>query len=395
VWLGGDHYKWRILRTDGVPEEYITGAGDDWEKFKRWAEVIPATVGNPMYHWTHLELRRYFGVNDLLNSETAKSRVASDLTSPYTNEITIGFSQQLFSDFSIRLSYTSKIKKNVYENVLYSPDLEADWYTTEQDTEGWWVPFQTIIPEIDNYGDTSVTVYFPSTDAPLPFERFKNVSELSRKYRGFEIAFRKRMSHNWQLTGSVTLSQTKGNIGLGYFASSGATMAADTPNSFVNINEDARLDYDRPFLFKLAGTYRFPWDIYLSFYYLYTSGTPWARTVTIYPPSQDGAENTVSSLPVTVFLENPGTRRTDPHQNLNIRVEKEFALSRSKRLGFVIDVFNVLGNQVINRVRNDGGFWYPTEENSKEGIRVVDPSYKTVTSVFGARSFRFGLNLKF
>jgi hypothetical protein len=203
------------------------------------------------------------------------------------------------------------------------------------------------------------------------------------------------MSHNWQLTGSVTLSQTKGNIGLGYFASSGATMAADTPNSFVNINEDARLDYDRPFIFKLAGTYRFPWDIYLSFYYLYTSGTPWARTVTIYPPSQDGAENTVSSLPVTVFLENPGSRRTDPYQHLDIRVEKEFALSRSKRLGFVIDVFNVLGNQIKNRVRNDSGFWYPTEENSKEGIRVVDPFYKTVTSVIGARSFRFGLNLRF
>ena len=213
----------------------------------------------------------------LYDPVTSKSRVASDLTSPYTNEITIGFSQQLFSDFSVRLTYTSKIKKNVYENVLYSPDLEADWYTTEQDTEGWWTPFQTIIPEIDNFEDSSVTVYFPSTDAPLLFERFKNVSELSRKYRGFEIAFKKRMSHNWQLTGSVTLSQTKGNIGLGYFASSGATMAADTPNSFVNVNEDARLDYDRPFIFKLAGTYRFPWNIYLSFNYLYTSGTPWAN----------------------------------------------------------------------------------------------------------------------
>jgi hypothetical protein len=100
-------------------------------------------------------------------------------------------------------------------------------------------------------------------------------------------------------------------------------------------------------------------------------------------------------MPVTVFLENPGTRRTDPYQNLNIRVEKEFALSRSKRIGFVIDVFNVLGNQIKNRVRNDGGFWYPSEENSNEGIRVVDPSYKTVTSVIGVRSFRFGLNFKF
>jgi hypothetical protein len=329
------------------------------------------------------------------NPDLIQNRIDSDITSPHTNEITIGLSQEILTDFSFSLTYISKIKKDIYENVLYSPDFEEDWYTTELDTEGWWVPFQTIIPEIDNYKDTPVTVYFPSEDAPLLFERFKNVPELSRKYRGFEIAFKKRMSHNWQLTGSVTMSKTTGNIGLGYFASSGATNAADTPNSFLNIKEDARLDYDRPFILKLAGMYRFPFDIYLSFFYLYTSGAPWARTVTIFPPSQEGTENTVSALPVTVFLENPGTRRTDPYENLNIRVEKEFALSRSKRISFLIDVFNVLGNQYQNILRNDGGFWYPSEENSTEGIRVVDPSYKKVTSVLGARSFRFGLNFKF
>ena len=327
--------------------------------------------------------------------ETSKNRIASDITSPYTNEVTIGLDQQIFADLSVRLTYISKVKKDIYENVLYSPDFEEDWYTTELDTEGWWMPFQTIIPEIDNYKDTPVTVYFPTTDAPLLFERFKNVPELSRKYRGFEIAFRKRMSHNWQLTGSVTLSQTKGNIGLGYFASSGATVAAGSPNSFVNIKEDARLDYDRPFILKLSGTYRFSFDIYLSFFYMYTSGTPWARSITIFPPSQEGTENTVSALPVTVFLENPGTRRTDPYENLNIRIEKEFTLSGSKTIGFIVDVFNVLGNQFQNIVRNDGGFWYPSEENSTEGIRVVDPSYKRVTSILGARSFRFGLNFKF
>ena len=72
VWLGGDHYKWRLLRANGVPEELITGPGDDWEKFKAWAETIPYTLGNPMYHWTHLELRRFFGVNDILGPSTAE-----------------------------------------------------------------------------------------------------------------------------------------------------------------------------------------------------------------------------------------------------------------------------------------------------------------------------------
>lgn len=324
-----------------------------------------------------------------------KSRIDSDITSPGTNEITIGLHQEIFADFSVRLTYISKDKKNIYENVLYNPDLEKDWYTTEQDTEGLWIPFQTIIPGIDEYKDKSITVYFPSPDAPLLFERFKNVPELSRKYRGFEIAVKKRMSQNWQLAGSVTLSKTTGNIGLGYFASSGATMAADTPNSFLNIKQDARLDYDRPLILKLAGTYRFPFDIYMSFFYLYTSGTPWARSVTIFPPFQDGTENTVAALPVTVLLENPGTRRTDAFENLNIRIEKEFTLSRSKRISFLFDVFNVLGKQYQILVKNDGGFWYPSEEDSTNGIRIVDPSYKKVTSLQGARSFRLGLNFKF
>jgi len=72
VWLNGDHYKWRAMRTNGVPEEYITGNKSDWEKFQKWAETVPYTMRNPLYHWTHLELQRYFGINDILNADSAK-----------------------------------------------------------------------------------------------------------------------------------------------------------------------------------------------------------------------------------------------------------------------------------------------------------------------------------
>ena len=71
VWLNGDHYKWRALRANGVGEKYITGDGDDFEKFKKWASTVPYTIGNPLYHWTHLELRRYFGIEELLNESSA------------------------------------------------------------------------------------------------------------------------------------------------------------------------------------------------------------------------------------------------------------------------------------------------------------------------------------
>jgi len=73
AWLAGDHYKWRAMRANGIPEDYITGETSDWEKFEKWAETVPFTMRNPLYHWTHMELKRYFGIEDLLNSKTAKS----------------------------------------------------------------------------------------------------------------------------------------------------------------------------------------------------------------------------------------------------------------------------------------------------------------------------------
>lgn len=73
IWLGGDHYKWRALRTNGIPERLVTGAGAPREKFQAWAETVPRTLRNPLYHWTHLELNRPFGINDrLLNGDTAE-----------------------------------------------------------------------------------------------------------------------------------------------------------------------------------------------------------------------------------------------------------------------------------------------------------------------------------
>jgi glucuronate isomerase len=73
IWLAGDHYKWRAMRTLGVDEKYITGNASDKDKFDKWAEVVPHTMRNPLYHWTHLELTRYFGFKDLLNPGSASA----------------------------------------------------------------------------------------------------------------------------------------------------------------------------------------------------------------------------------------------------------------------------------------------------------------------------------
>ena len=71
IWLEGDHYKWRAMRTNGIAERYCTGNATDWEKFEKWAGTVPYTMRNPLYHWTHLELRRAFGVNKILHPSTA------------------------------------------------------------------------------------------------------------------------------------------------------------------------------------------------------------------------------------------------------------------------------------------------------------------------------------
>lgn len=73
LWLGGDHYKWRAMRANGVAEDLVTGNSGAWEKFQAWARTVPAAAGNPLYQWTHLELRRYFGIEDILDPRTARS----------------------------------------------------------------------------------------------------------------------------------------------------------------------------------------------------------------------------------------------------------------------------------------------------------------------------------
>ncbi|WP_340105645.1 glucuronate isomerase [Rhodohalobacter sp. 8-1] len=85
IWLDGDHYKWRAMRTFGIDEKYITGDAPDKEKFLKWAETVPYTVRNPLYHWTHLELQRYFNIDELLKPSTAEriyEKCTNDLQDP-------------------------------------------------------------------------------------------------------------------------------------------------------------------------------------------------------------------------------------------------------------------------------------------------------------------------
>jgi glucuronate isomerase len=72
IWLAGDHYKWRGMRTNGVDERFCTGDASDWEKFEKWAETVPHTLRNPLFHWTHLELKKFFGINEVLSPKNSR-----------------------------------------------------------------------------------------------------------------------------------------------------------------------------------------------------------------------------------------------------------------------------------------------------------------------------------
>jgi glucuronate isomerase len=125
IWLYGDHYKWRALRANGVNEAYITGNKSDFEKFEKWADTVPYTLRNPLYHWTHLELQRYFGIHDILNPSTAQ-KIYDDCTA-----------QLQTPEFSVRSLLTRMNVETVgttddpLDNLEYHQQIKQDGFSVK------------------------------------------------------------------------------------------------------------------------------------------------------------------------------------------------------------------------------------------------------------------------
>src|SRR5688572_21607773 len=120
VWLYGDHYKWRAMRTNGVNEEFITGDKSDYEKFEKWAATVPYTLRNPLYHWTHLELQRYFGVNDILDATTAKKIYEACTAKLQTKEYSV---RGLLRKMNVKVVCTTD---DPVDNLEYHKKIKAD-----------------------------------------------------------------------------------------------------------------------------------------------------------------------------------------------------------------------------------------------------------------------------
>jgi glucuronate isomerase len=155
AWLYGDHYKWRAMRSNGIDEKYITGDGSDYDKFMAWAKTMPMTIGNPLYHWTHLELQRFFGIYEVLNEKTAPA-IWEKVNGLLNSE---GFSARgLIKKSNVAalcttddpidsLEYHIKLKEDKEFDVLVLPTLRPD--------KGLLVNKDTFIPWVEKLAQVS------------------------------------------------------------------------------------------------------------------------------------------------------------------------------------------------------------------------------------------------
>lgn len=143
IWLKGDHYKWRAMRTIGISEQYITGSKSDWEKFESWAATVPYTLRNPLYHWTHLELQRYFGVYKILSPKTAKAIYDECTQKLQTHEYSV---QNIIKKMNVEvicttddpidnLEHHQKIKQSIWSVKVY-PAFRPDKAMNADDVNG-------------------------------------------------------------------------------------------------------------------------------------------------------------------------------------------------------------------------------------------------------------------
>jgi hypothetical protein len=268
----------------------------------------------------------------------------------------LGVDRELFTNFKIGVSYQYKKKSNIVDQVLTDGNTGKSWY---QPDSGYWVPFTTTVPALEPFPAQQITMYFKTNNAPSRILSLANVPEAYRKYSCLEISFDKRMSHGWQLGGSINWSKTWGNHPgtYGDIVNAGARTANDA-NWFVN--EEGRLSDDRPLVIKLFGTFRLPFRIITSFFYNFYNGTPWQRSVSVTPPAAWAKANNVDPYtPYTVNLETLGSRRNYTFQNCDFRLEKTFGFGRLGQLGVYVDVFNLLAQSYVNiiRIPEEHGFY--------------------------------------
>jgi hypothetical protein len=319
-----------------------------------------------------------------------KDLIDPNLKAPYVDELITGVQHELFKDFSLSAQFIYKENKNLQENLDLANPIGGDM----------WLPYTVTEPGDDRRlgtgDDQALTVYGLKRTADSPLLYRTNIDALKRKYWAVELTFYKRMSNNWQFSGSVTHSKQYGNIGSGYYDSIGNRGVYADPNNLINAW--GRGTWDRPLHIKLMGTVKLPYGFNISTFYRYMSGAPvqegesgspaqYNRSQTVYFPSTVNGF-AVKNASVKVKAEPIGSKRNSPTSVLDLRVEKTFRVPFGA-LGLYVDVFNALGSYRFSMDQDPGGYIYA--DGSFSGY----PTYGRVLIAEGARVVKLTLRYTF
>lgn len=317
-----------------------------------------------------------------------------NLKAPYMHEFMAGIEHELTKGFKLGLQFIYKVNKNIVEDV----DKYNGYDPEALDDQGRriWLPYDFIDPGWDGIwgteDDQNMTVYGLADYARTPTFHGVNPPEAKREYTALVLTFDKRMSDRWQLQGSILYSAFKGNCDPGYSATEGEDDMFDTPNYMIN--SYGRLPFDRPFQVKVMGSVILPFDIVLTGYFQFRSGSAWRRTLArvYFPPSTHPDYIPTQYSYVWVAAETYGTRRNPSYTMLDMRVEKSFTFGTFGKMSLFIDAFNLGGRSGYNINQNPSPYIYAYEDPPRMELSTT---YGLVTSCYGVRSVRFGARFTF
>ena len=212
LFLGGDHYKWRQIRTNGVPEELITGEGDDYDKFMEFAKTMPYLIGNPLYHWTHLELKRFFGIDEILSEKTCKmiwDKVNECLQKDEFKP------QSLIKNSNVKVVCTTDDPKDTLEYHKQLKDFEVKILPTFRPDKVVEIGKDTFIPYIKEIGIKTYPELISWLTSRIEYfhENGCRISDHALEYVPFatgnaERVFNKRMNDEPLTTGEINVFKT-------------------------------------------------------------------------------------------------------------------------------------------------------------------------------------------
>ena len=287
-------------------------------------------------------------------SASSATSVDPDIKASYLDEILIGFERELFPDISLSINYIRKWDKNLHENVtIEALDVEAI-----KNGEYIWSNY-TAVTATDPYDGSTVTFYDRDASLITQTAFITNPEPSNRQYSGIEIALKKRFSHNWQMIASYNYNKSTGLVGLSRGSHAQSSYFND-PNA--HINALGNFANERRHMFKVHGTYRAPLGIVISTFYKSLAGRWYTRYIL-----SDDVGLDLNQGNVSILAETKGSRRLPWRHIWDVRVEKQFKISRFT-LGIIADAFNVLNLNTTTSVQT-----LSSSDEFGEVLGITDP----------------------